>query len=149
MTELTVGPGTRVTLHFALKLEDGEVVDTTFNGEPATFDVGDGNLLEGFERALFGMGQGARETLVIKPENGFGQRNPQNIQEIPRSEFDPSLELEKGLMLAFSDAQNTELPGVVTEFDDEVVQIDFNHPLSGREIHFEVEIIGVEPVMTH
>ncbi|WP_317932991.1 peptidylprolyl isomerase [Halioxenophilus sp. WMMB6] len=149
MTEFTVGPGTRVTLHFALKLDNGDVVDSTFGGEPATFEVGDGNLLEGFERALFGMVSGARETLVIKPENGFGQHNPQNVQEIPRSEFDPSIEMSEGLMLAFADAQNTELPGVVTSFDEEVVQIDFNHPLSGREIHFEVEILDVAPVTTH
>jgi len=149
MSELTVGPGTRVTLHFALKLDNGDVVDTTYDGNPATFEVGDGNLLEGFERALFGMTTGAKETLVIKPENGFGQRNPQNVQEVPRSEFDPSIEMSEGLMLAFADAQNSEVPGVVTHFDDSVVHIDFNHPLSGRDIHFEVEILEVEPVTTH
>ena len=149
MSELSVGPGTRVTLHFALKLDDGEVVDTTFGGDPATFEVGDGNLLDGFERALYGMQPGAKETLVIKPENGFGQRNPQNIQEIPRSEFDPSIQIAEGLVLAFADAQNAELPGVVSSFDDETVYVDFNHPLSGRDIHFEVEILEVEPVTTH
>ncbi|GLS28035.1 FKBP-type peptidyl-prolyl cis-trans isomerase [Marinibactrum halimedae] len=149
MSDLTIGPGTRVTLHFALKLEDGEVVDSTFGGEPATFDVGDGNLLEGFERALFGMAPGTKETLVIKPENGFGQRNPENIQEIPREEFDPGIEMEEGLVLSFADAQNAELPGVVSSFDEEFVFVDFNHPLSGRDIHFEVEIIDIAPVTTH
>lgn len=149
MTDLTIGPGTRVTLHFSLKLENGDVVDTTFGGEPATFEVGDGNLLEGFERALFGMSCGNKETLVIKPENGFGQRNPQNIQEIPRSEFDPGIEMSEGLVLSFADAANTELPGVVSSFDEQTVKVDFNHPLSGRDIHFEVEIIDIAPVTTH
>jgi FKBP-type peptidyl-prolyl cis-trans isomerase SlpA len=149
MSELTIGPGTRVTLHFALKLDDGEVVDSTFGGDPATFEVGDGNLLEGFERAIFGMSSGSRETLLVTPEHGFGQRNPENMQEIPRSEFDPSVELSEGLMLAFADAQNTEMPGVVSSFDADTVVIDFNHPLSGRDIHFEVEIIDVAPVTTH
>jgi FKBP-type peptidyl-prolyl cis-trans isomerase SlpA len=71
------------------------------------------------------------------------------MQEIPRSEFDPSVELSEGLMLAFADAQNTEMPGVVSSFDADTVVIDFNHPLSGRDIHFEVEIIDVAPVTTH
>ncbi len=149
MSEITVGPGTRVTLHFALKLDNGDVVDTTFDGEPATFEVGDGNLLDGFERAIFGMSSGARATVLIKPEDGFGQRNPENIQEIPRSEFDPSIEMAEGLMLAFADAQNSELPGVVSHFDEQTVAVDFNHPLSGRDIHFQVEILDVVPVTTH
>lgn len=149
MSELTIGPGTRVTLHFSLKLDDGEVVDSTYGSDPATFEVGDGNLLEGFERAIFGMSSGSRETVLVTPENGFGQRNPENMQEIPRSEFDPSVELSEGLMLAFADAQNTEMPGVVSSFDADTVVIDFNHPLSGRDIHFEVEIIDVAPVTTH
>lgn len=149
MSELTIGPGTRVTLHFSLKLENGDVVDSTFEGEPATFEVGDGNLLEGFERALFGLSSGAKTEVLIKPENGFGQRSPDNIQVIPRSEFDPSIELTEGLMLAFGDAQNSELPGVVSDFDDETVSVDFNHPLSGRDIQFQVEILDVVPVTTH
>ncbi|BFM08996.1 FKBP-type peptidyl-prolyl cis-trans isomerase [Halioxenophilus aromaticivorans] len=149
MSEITIGPGTRVTLHFALKLDNGDVVDSTFEGKPATFEVGDGNLLDGFERAIFGMGSGSKATVLIKPEDGFGQRNPENIQEIPRSEFDPSIEMAEGLMLAFADAQNSEMPGVVAHFDEQTVAVDFNHPLSGRDIHFQVEILDVVPVTTH
>lgn len=149
MSELTVGPGTRVTLHFSLKLDNGDEVDSTFDGDPATFEVGDGNLLEGFERALFGMSRGDKTTVLIKPEDGFGQRSPDNIQEIPRSQFDPSIEMAEGLMLAFADAQNAELPGVVSHFDENTVAVDFNHPLSGRDIHFKVEILDVVPVTTH
>lgn len=149
MRELAVGPGTKVTLHFAVQLENGDVVDTNFEREPATFTVGDGNLLPGFEKALFGMYEGEHKTLVIKPEEGFGQRNPNNIQEIPRSQFNPELELTEGLMLSFADAQKMELPGVVQRFDDEVVVIDFNHPLAGRDILFEVAILKIEPVQVH
>ncbi|HEX7764689.1 MAG TPA: peptidylprolyl isomerase [Cellvibrio sp.] len=149
MRELAIGPGTKITLHFALQLDNGELVDSNFERDPATFTVGDGNLLPGFEKALFGMLEGEHKTLVIKPEDGFGQRNPNNIQEIARSQFSPDLELSEGLMLSFADAQKTELPGVVQRFDDEVVVVDFNHPLAGRDILFEVAIIKIEPVQVH
>lgn len=149
MRDLSVGPGTKVTLHFAVQLENGDIVDSNFEREPATFTVGDGNLLPGFEKAMFGMYEGEHKTLVIKPEEGFGQRNPNNIQEIPRSQFNSELELTEGLMLSFADAQKTELPGVVQHFDDDVVVIDFNHPLAGRDILFEVAILKIEPVQVH
>ncbi|AQT61726.1 peptidylprolyl isomerase [Cellvibrio mixtus] len=149
MRELAIGPGTKITLHFALQLDNGEMVDSNFERDPATFTVGDGNLLPGFEKALFGMLEGEHKTLVIKPEDGFGQRNPNNIQEIARSQFSPDLELSEGLMLSFADAQKTELPGVVVRFDDDVVVVDFNHPLAGRDILFEVAILKIEPVQVH
>lgn len=147
--KLAVGPDTQVTLHFALKLSNGDVIDSNFGKDAAQFAVGDGNLLPGFERALFGMTAGQKDILVIKPEDGFGQHNPNNIQVMARSDFAPDLELSEGLMLSFADAQNAELPGVVASFDDEKVSIDFNHPLAGRNIHFEVEILSVEPAKTH
>ncbi len=149
MRNLAIGPGTKITLHFALQLDSGEIVDSNFERDPATFTVGDGNLLPGFEKALFGMLEGEHKTVVIKPEDGFGQRNPNNIQEIARSQFSPDLELSEGLMLSFADAQKTELPGVVQRFDDEVVVVDFNHPLAGRDILFEVAILKIEPVQVH
>jgi len=150
MTEpLAIGPGTTVTLHFSLRLPEGDLIDSNFEHEPAVFTVGDGNLLPGFEKALFGLKAGSRETLTIGPEDGFGQYNPSNRQEIPRDQFDPSLELEEGLMLSFADAQKAELPGVVRQFDEKWVLVDFNHPLAGREILFEVAILKVEPAQVH
>ena len=149
MRDLAIGQGTRVTLHFSLSLDNGDVIDTNFEANPATFTVGDGNLLPGFEKALFGMLEGEHKTLLIKPEDGFGQRNDNNIQEIDRSQFSPDLELSEGLMLSFADAQKTELPGVVRAFDESVVVVDFNHPLAGREILFEVSILKIEPVQVH
>lgn len=150
MTEnLTIGEGTQVTLHFALKLDGGDIVDSTFEGDPAQFTVGDGNLLEGFEQALFGLSAGDNETFVIPPEKGFGQANPNNVQEFKREDFAEDVELEKGLMLSFADAQNAELPGVVTDFNDENVTVDFNHPLAGKPINFEVKILQVDPAVKH
>lgn len=144
-SSLTIGPDTQVTLHFALKLEDGSVVDSTFDRNPATFTVGDGSLLKGFEESLFGMGAGTKDAVIIKPEQGFGQPNPSNVQEVPRDQFGEDMDLVEGLMVSFADAQKAELPGVVKSFDDKVVYVDFNHPLAGRDILFEVEILDVQP----
>ncbi len=145
MTEdLRIGPDKQVTLHFALNLENGDVVDSTFDKKPATFKVGDGNLLPGFEAALFGLKAGDKRTLQVEPEHGFGQPNPQNVQVMPRSQFE-GMELSEGLLVIFNDAANTELPGVVKAFDDSQVTIDFNHPLAGKTLSFQVEIIEVKP----
>jgi FKBP-type peptidyl-prolyl cis-trans isomerase SlpA len=143
MTEPRIGADTEVTLHFALKLDSGEVVDTTFDKPPATFTVGDGNLLPGFEQALYGFKAGDKRSLTIEPEQGFGQHNPQNVQVIPRSQF-AGMELSEGLLVIFNDAANTELPGVVKQFDERQVTVDFNHPLAGKRLTFDVEIIAVK-----
>ena len=144
--ELRIGQNTQVTLHFALRLENGDTVDSTFEKAPATFKVGDGNLLPGFEAAIFGFKAGDRKTVQILPENAFGQPNPQNVQIMPRSQF-AGMELSEGLLVIFNDAANTELPGVVKVFDDEPVTIDFNHPLAGKTLSFEVQIFEVKAIL--
>lgn len=149
MAELTVGPGTQVTLHFAVKLEDGSVVDSTFEKEPATFVVGDQNLLEGFERLLFGLPVGAKDTFDVLPEQGFGQPNPENVQDVPLDAFDDDIELSEGLMVAFADAGDNETPGVIRSVNDDSVTVDFNHPLAGRNLVFDVEILDIQPAVTH
>jgi FKBP-type peptidyl-prolyl cis-trans isomerase SlpA len=142
--ELRIGPDREVTLHFALKLANGDVVDSTFDKQPATFKVGDGNLLPGFEVALYGFKAGDKRSLQIEPENAFGQPNPQNVQVMPRGQF-ADMELSEGLLVIFNDAANAELPGVVKAFDESQVTIDFNHPLAGKTLSFDVEIIAVRP----
>lgn len=142
--ELRIGPDREVTLHFALKLENGDVVDSTFDKQPATFKVGDGNLLPGFEVALYGFKAGDKRSLQIEPENAFGQPNPQNVQVMPRGQFQ-DMALSEGLLIIFNDAANAELPGVVKAFDEQQVTIDFNHPLAGKTLSFDVEIIEVRP----
>jgi len=148
MAEISIGPDTRVTLHFAIKLQNGDVVDSTFDKAPATFTVGDGNLLPGFEQALFGLEAGAKTSLTIPPERGFGQPNDGNLQTMTRDDFS-DMELSPGLLIIFSDAAGGEMPGVVKSFDDEQVIIDFNHPLAGRVLTFDVEILAIEPAVSH
>lgn len=147
---LDIGLNCKVELHFALRLSDtGELVDSTFGKKPASLVVGDGNLPDAFEMVIHGMSAGERKVEIIKPKDGFGQRNPSNIQRIPRDQFDPTIELAEGLVLSFQDKAKSELPGVVSSIEDRMVTVDFNHPLAGRDLEFEVEILSVAPAKTH
>ncbi|PAU74337.1 FKBP-type peptidyl-prolyl cis-trans isomerase [Halomonas salipaludis] len=143
-----VADGMEVTLHFTLKLEDGTVVDSTRDKRPATFQVGDGNLPPGFEAPLAGLTDGDTGSYQISPEHAFGQHNPQNVQLLKRDDFD-DVEPEVGTVMSFADAAGGELPGVIASIDGEQVEVDFNHPLAGRTLTFEVEVIQVRPATTH
>ena len=143
MSELEVGKDTGVVLHFSLKLDDGSVVDSTFEGDAAAFEFGDGNLPRGFEELLVGMKAGDKGQWDVPPEKAFGMPNPNNQQTMQRSEFPDDMELAEGLVVSFADANKSELPGVVAELSDSEVVIDFNHPLAGKTLRFEVQILSV------
>jgi len=136
-----IGENCRVRLHFSLHLESGEEIDTTRRGDAATFDFGDGQLMPGFEAALLGMKAGDDAQLLLSPEQAFGQHRQENVQLLERERF-AGLELEPGLMVSFA-GPGGELPGVVTRIFEERVEVDFNHPLAGRNIVFDVSILDV------
>jgi FKBP-type peptidyl-prolyl cis-trans isomerase SlpA len=144
-----VSEGTRVFLNFSVSLEDGSEVDTNFGADPVDFAIGEGSLLPGFERRIFGMLAGDRQMFEVPPEDAFGQPNENNVQRVPLEQFDEDIELEIGLVFSFADAAGGELPGMIISFDDEEVTIDFNHPLAGRTILFDVLIHRVEPAELH
>ncbi|MDP4790027.1 MAG: peptidylprolyl isomerase [Haliea sp.] len=147
--DVAVGEGTRVFLNFSVSLEDGAEVDSNFGGEPVSFLVGDGSLLPGFEQLLMGMGPGERHVYTVMPEDAFGQPNDNNMQRVARSHFSEDAALEIGLVFSFADAAGGELPGLIVAFDDNEVTVDFNHPLAGRTILFDVQIHRVEPAEVH
>jgi FKBP-type peptidyl-prolyl cis-trans isomerase SlpA len=149
MNLVPVSEGTRVFLNFSVSLEDGSEVDTNFGGDSVNFVIGDGSLLPGFERLLFGMSPGQRQMFVVLPENAFGQPNDNNVQYLPREQFDADMDLEVGLVISFADARGGEVPGMIIAFNEDEVTVDFNHPLSGRTILFDVLIHRVEAVELH
>ena len=132
----------RVTLHFSLALANGDEIDSTRGGDPATFEMGDGSLLPGFERALLGLEVGDDAQLIIEPDQAFGIHREENVRRLAIDKF-TDLQLEPGLMVSFA-APDGELPGVVLEINPPWVVIDFNHPLAGRAITFAVSILFVE-----
>ncbi|MEM7078153.1 MAG: peptidylprolyl isomerase [Pseudomonadota bacterium] len=141
-TTPSVGTGMRVTLHFSLLLPNGDEIDSTRNAQPAQFVVGDGNLLPGFEAALFGQRAGYAEQILIPAAQAFGERNDANVQVLDRNRF-ADIDLEPGLIVSFQ-APDGELPGVVQAVYERTVKVDFNHPLSGQDITFDVSILAVE-----
>ena len=144
---IAIDEGTKITMSFSLALENGEVIDSNFDTEPATFVLGDGNLLPGFEAPLKGLRAGDQGEFMISPENAFGQRNPENMQQIGRENFTQET-LQIGDVYSFQNGEG-ELPGVIVDIDGDDIKVDFNHPLAGRNIIFKVMIVDVSPSSIH
>ena len=145
MQQTEIRPGSKVLMHFTLSLEDGTVAETTRDdNEPLEFVMGDGTLIEGLELALYGLKAGDKQTLSIEPKLAFGFPDPDNVHSMPRHEFPQEMQLARGVIMEFNTPAGDEVPGTVVEVNDSEVKVDFNHPLAGDQITFEVEILSVE-----
>lgn len=145
MTELVaIQQNSEVVLHFDLKLADGSAADSTrVNDKPAKLTIGDGNLTESFENCLLGLKTGDKKSFTLQPEDAFGQPNPDNFHHLERSKFSAEAPAEVGMILGFSQPDGSEMPGIVREVSGDSVTVDFNHPLAGQVITFDVEILSV------
>ena len=142
--ETRVAEGSKVDLHFSVAIENGVEIDNTRNREePVSLVIGDGSLLPSFEKALFGLRAGDRRTVSLPPEDAFGPWNPENIQTFDTVKFEQRPIV--GHMIEFEDKAKASLFGVVKSTNDDITEIDFNHPLAGKIISFEVEIFKVTP----
>lgn len=139
----TVEPGRTVAIHYALTLDDGTEVASSRGEEVLRFTIGDGTLIEGLERLLHGLAPGERRTFQVAPDDAYGRPDPANVQVVPLEQF-AGMELEPGLIIGFDTPSGEELPGTVLEVGDDGVKVDFNHPLAGRDLTFEVEVVAVE-----
>ena len=134
-----------VTLHLSLILEDGTVAESTFHEEPFTFVMGDGSLDNGLELGLYGLTAGETQRLTLEPGQAFGPRVQENVHVMSRTAFDDEFELEEGMIVGFEAPDGEEVAGSIVEVGKDTVTVDFNHPLAGRRIIFDVEIIDVKP----
>lgn len=142
--EIRIAEGSTVALHFSVSIENGVEIDNTRSREqPVSLTIGDGNLLPGFEKALFGLRAGDRRTVHLPPEDAFGEWNAENLQKFDTVKFESRPEI--GQMIEFEDKAKSSLFGVVAAVNDDITEIDFNHPLAGKNISFEVEIFKVTP----
>jgi FKBP-type peptidyl-prolyl cis-trans isomerase SlpA len=138
-----ISPESTGTLHLSLTLQDGTVAESTFDGEPLTFTMSDGTLVEGLELGLYGLRAGETQRLTLYPQQAFGVRDPEKVHHLPRADFPADMALEPGCIIGFDTPEGEELPGMIVSSDDSSVEVDFNHPLAGREVIFDVEIIEV------
>ncbi len=137
-------PGSRVCMHFSLSLPDGSEAVSTFGEEPMEFTMGDGTLSEGLELALYGLRPGEDQTLRLNGNEVYGPRDAKNIQQVSLDRFPKGLAPEPGLIIAFTTPDGDEVPAAILEVNDNEAQVDFNHPLAGREVVFRTHILVVD-----
>jgi len=143
-----IGAHSHLTLHYRLMLAERDVdIISTFGGKPATLQLGIGQLAEPLERCLIGLVEGERRRFSLPPGEAFGPRNPELLQRLSRSVFDAHTTsgtvYEPGDLVELPAPGGGRYAGVVKEISEQSVLFDFNHPLAGQAIDFEVEILGV------
>ncbi|SHH79670.1 FKBP-type peptidyl-prolyl cis-trans isomerase [Ferrimonas marina] len=144
MSDVVVGPGAQVFMHFNVELPDGSVADSTrAHGKPARLTLGDGSLSAGMEKALLGLAKGDKKRFSLAPEEAFGQTNPDNIKHMDRTQFAADADLSVGTIMGFTAMDGNQFPGVIRAVEGDSVTVDFNHPLAGQTVLFDVEILDV------
>lgn len=141
---LIINNQSEVLMHFDLKLEDGSAADSTrVNNKPAKLIMGDGSLTPNFESCLLGLKNGDKKSFTLPPDDAFGMPNPDNIHHMDRARFGADTPVETGTIIAFSQPDGSEVPGIIRDIAGDSVTVDFNHPLAGQTVIFDVEILSV------
>lgn len=145
---MPVGPASHLTLHYRLTLlETGAVVFDTFEGKPATLQIGAGQLAPSLEQRLIGLEEGAQARFELPAGEAFGARNPELVQRISRAMLDrhaePGEDYRPGDVVEFPAPEGGRYSGVLKVIDAQGALFDFNHPLAGQPVAFDVRIIGI------
>lgn len=135
---MQIAKDTVVQIHYTLRDDAGEIIDSSSGKDPLTYLQGHGNLIPGLEVALEGKSSGAHEEVVIAPEHGYGLHDEQLVQQVPRSAFSGVEKIEVGMRF-HAGPQDV----VVTRIDGDTITIDANHALAGATLHFSVDIVHV------
>ena len=138
-----VTPNSFVTLHYRLATADDTELVSTFDASPATLQLGSGELAPPLEACLDGLPVGERHIFLLEPDQAFGPHNPQLVQRMARRELPGDGKIEVHALVEFAAPDGSRFAGLVRELDGDSALIDFNHPLAGKSIRFEVEVIGV------
>lgn len=134
--------GDTVRIHYTGRLDDGTVFDTSENRDAFRFTLGRGEVIPGFEKAVTGMEVGEKRTATIPPAEAYGERRDDLIIEVPRDRLPSDLQPEIGQRLTFH-AGNRAVPVVVTELSETTITIDANHPLAGKALTFDIELVQI------
>jgi len=132
-----------VKMHYRLKIADGDELESSFEGAPLEFQYGVGQVIPGLERALAGMSAGDAKQVEVEPGDGYGERDPQKVANIPREQFPPNEKLEPGIVLGLQTEDGMVIQATVVSASESEVVIDLNHELAGMKLCFDVEIVEV------
>ncbi|MFP4246839.1 MAG: FKBP-type peptidyl-prolyl cis-trans isomerase [Halochromatium sp.] len=135
--------GDTVKVHYTGTLADGTEFDSSRGQEPLEFTLGEGQMISGFEDAVLGMAPGENKTVTIVSDEAYGERNEAMVQQVPRSAIPPEIELSEGLLLQAQGPDGETLRFTVADFDDDEVTVDGNHPLAGRDLTFQLELVQI------
>lgn len=138
-----VKSGDTVRVHYHGKLEDGSTFDSSEGRDPLEFTVGSGQVIKGFDEAMLDMQPGEKKTVNIPVEQAYGQRNDDMMMEYPKSEFPADMKPEVGMELHMSDNMGNVFPVVIEAVNDETVILDANHPLAGKDLTFDLELVSI------
>ena len=133
--------GKRVKIEYTLFV-NGEVFDTSKGGEPLEYVHGSGQIIPGLERTLEGLKVGDEKKVHVGPDDAYGPIHPQAVIQVPREQIQDG-NVEVGMILSARNAEGQNMQGVVTGVNEETVTVDFNHPLAGKELYFEITIIEI------
>ena len=135
--------GDIVRIHYIGKLTDGTEFDSSHEREPLQFRVGAGEIIPGLDREIEGMEVGTKTTVKIAAAEAYGERNPAQVQAIPRSRIPDGMELSQGQRLQAKTSDGRQIALTVVDVSDQEVTVDGNHPLAGRDLVFDVELVEI------
>ena len=138
-----VKEGDVVRVHYTGKLTNGEQFDSSNGREPLEFTVGAGQMIKGFDDAMPGMSVGEKKTINILPENAYGLKDEQSVIEFPISNIPAEMKLDVGMQLQLRNVVGQPFPVTVAEIKDDVIILDDNHSLAGKELVFDIELIEI------
>jgi peptidylprolyl isomerase len=135
--------GDTVTVHYTGRLEDGTVFDSSANRDPLEFTLGDGLLIPGFEQAVLGMSPGESKTAEVSADQAYGPHREAMVVEIDRQEFPPHFQPEVGQQLQIPQSEGQVARLIVTAVSEQKVTLDANHPLAGRDLTFDIQLVEI------
>ncbi len=136
--------GDKVKIHYHGKLNDGSTFDSSAGREPLAFEIGSGMVIPGFDDGVTGMTVGEKKTINIPAAEAYGEVSEEMIMEFPLNQFPADMVPEIGMQLTMSNNQGQNFPVVIVELKDESVLLDANHPLAGKELIFDLELVEIE-----